>query len=241
MRKGIYLILSAVCIVSCNRFDRGLNMRVTNNELSWTNGSVVFRTDMDSKQKNQNSPAFQISVKSEKGKLIPFPVDTCAIGYGASCPMGTSGFYKPDKGLAQAEVLIQTDERMVLHLRYNPWNIFDTPITLDKQVSMFRDSPIISVIDFYDGSFELLNIAAGMTTAFEGKVKEITDGYSIQYLNHGITGIIVMPHAEQKTINETLGTVLLKKGVSGKEPLRYYIGISDKGEDYLLEELAKIL
>ena len=57
----------------------------------------------------------------------------------------------------------------------------------------------------------------------------------------GISSIIVMPGVEELSTNETFGTVLLKKAVTSNEPLRYYVGVSDKGADYLLDELNKIL
>jgi hypothetical protein len=38
-----------------------------------------------------------------------------------------------------------------------------------------------------------------------------------------------------------MNSVFVTKGVTSNEPLRYYVGLSDKGMDYLLEELDKIL
>ena len=42
-------------------------------------------------------------------------------------------------------------------------------------------------------------------------------------------------------VDETFKTVLLRKAVTNDEPVRYYIGLSDKGMDYLLEEVANFL
>ena len=98
----------------------------------------------------------------------------------------------------------------------------------------------MAVIDYYEGEFELLNIAAGMTTAITGTVKELDNGYSIEYPS-GIGSIIIMPQAEEKVFNGSFDRVMLKKAVSSGEPLRYYVGLSDKGIEYLLEELDKIL
>ena len=50
-----------------------------------------------------------------------------------------------------------------------------------------------------------------------------------------------MPELQEQTDSDIYGSVLLKKAVSSDEPLKYYVGISDKGLDYLLDELAKII
>ena len=98
----------------------------------------------------------------------------------------------------------------------------------------------MEVIDFYEGAFEMLNVAAGVTTAGKGTVEELGNGYAIEYPN-GATSIIIMPEMEEKNYNEDLSSVFVTKGVVPDEPLRYYVGISDKGKEYLLEELDKIL
>ena len=116
----------------------------------------------------------------------------------------------------------------------------DVPVYFDKQITLFRESPIIAVIDYYVGAFELLNVAAGVATVQDCLVEELENGYVIEYPN-GVTSIIVMPHMEEKSLNDTLGSVFVTKGVTSDQPLRYYVGLSDKGKEYLLEELDKIL
>lgn len=229
--------MATLFIAGCSQSK--LEMKVSKNYVSWQNGTIQYRTYTHSEGVHFNGPAFEVFLKKADGKKIHMPIDAYALGYGGSAPMGELGFYKPQK-LAKAEILTKTDDKMVIHLSYEPWKIFDEHITLDKQITIYSNSPIISVIDYYTGHFELLNIATGMTTAFVGTVKEIKDGYSIEY-PYGVTSVIVMPDAQERSVNESLGTVLLKKGVINDEPRRYYIGISDKGEGFLLDELDKIL
>ena len=50
-----------------------------------------------------------------------------------------------------------------------------------------------------------------------------------------------MPQSDEKTVDDTFMQVLTGKKVTDNEPLRYYICISDKGEEYLLEKIANIL
>ena len=237
MKKILYLLMAALLLPGCS--NSKLEMKVSKNYVSWKNGTIQFRTYTHAEGVNFNGPAFEVILKKADGKKIHMPVDSYALGYGASSPMGELGFYKPQK-LAKAEILIKTDEMMIIHLSYEPWMIFDEPITLDKQITIYNNSPILKIIDYYTGNFELLNVATGMTTASVGTVKEIKNGFSIDY-PYGVTSVIVMPDSQEQSVNQGLGTVLLKKEVVNNEPRRYYIGISDKGETYLLDELDKIL
>lgn len=239
MRKTVYLIIVAAICVSCGQFQDRLSMKSHKDRVSWGNPTVQFSTDRKSEGIHYNAPAFEACVKCEDGKTVHMPVDKYALGYGGSCPMGEAGFYKPSS-LAQAEILSQTQDKLVLHLSYEPWTIYGETIILDKQVTISLDSPVLSVIDYYTGTFKMLNIAAGMTTSGNGTVQDTDKGYTIQYPT-GITSMIIMPDADELTVDETFKTVLLKKAVTNDEPVRYYIGLSDKGMDYLLDELAKFL
>ena len=246
MKKILCLLITAAFLAGCGHSRDKLGMNTGRDYVSWTNGTVKFSTYRFSDGIGKNVPAFEVFLNYQDGRNIHMPIDALALGYGASSPMGELGFYKPEK-LSDAEILLQTDEKLVLHLKYDPWTIYGEQITLDKQITVYRDSPILSVIDYYTGLFELLNIAAGMYTAYTGTVTDIENGYAVEYFNEtgqepfSVSSVIVMPDTEEKTTNETFGTVLLKKGVTSNEALRYYIGISDKGVDYLLDELDKIL
>ena len=239
MKRALFFLLLAVTLGGCTpRTEFG--MKVRRNEVAWNNGLLEFRTDMDSKGKRDDNPAFRAYVRNKEGKTIQMPADTEGLGYGASCPMGTSGLYKPGNGISGAEILLQTQERLIIHLRYDNWEILDAPISLDKQITLFHDSPIMAVIDYYAGDFELLNVAAGLTTADTGKIREIDNGYAVEYPD-GITGIIVMPEADEKTNSRMTGNVMLRKGVGQEQVLRYYAGLSGQGLDYLLDKLAEVL
>lgn len=246
MKKVLCLLITAAFMAGCGHFQDKLGMKTGKDHVSWTNGTLQFSTYTHSGDISNNIPAFEVFLKYQDGRNIHMPIDIYALGYGASSPMGELGFYKPEK-LADAEILLQTDEKMVLHLKYDPWTIYGEQIILDKQITIYKDSPILSVIDYYTGLFELLNIAAGMTTSFTGTVKDIENGYAVEYFHEAgnepyrVSSVIVMPDVEEKNTDETFGTVLLKKGVTSNEALHYYIGLSDKGVDYLLEELDKFL
>ena len=239
MKRFLIMLLAAATLTGCSKIGNGFRFRIRDNSVSWTNGTVMFRTDMDSKGKRDDNLAFQAYIKTERGRTIRMP-GTDILGYGASCPMGTSGLYKNMNGYSLAEILTQSDDRMVIHLHHDPWEMFDEEISFDKQITLFRDSPIMSVIDYYEGIFELLNIAAGLTASDADTVQELEKGYAIEYSN-GVTAILIMPEMEKKNNSPLVNSVFVSKGVTNNEPLRYYLGISDKGVDYLLEELDKIL
>lgn len=240
MKRILLLLLTTFILADCSDRDKGFGLKVSKNLISWTNGSVRFEAEKKTSGKRNPNPAFQLYIRDQHGKEIQMPFDTYALGYGASCPMGNSGLYKPEHGISNAEILIQTPDQMVIHLEYDPWIIVDQSITLNKQITLFRDSPIMKVIDYYDGIFELLNIAAGLSSASTGNIKEIDEGFAIEY-PHGVTATIIMPGVEEKTKTDAIGSVFVRKAISSGEPLRYYVGISDKGLDYLLDELDKIL
>lgn len=246
MKKILFLCISALLLTGCNSAQHKLALKKNKDYVSWENPSLTFCTYTHSEGVKFNVPAFEVFIKTGNNSNLHMPIDSYAMGYGASCPMGDLGFYKPEK-LADAEILSQTEEKMVIHLSYKPWIIYGEQIILDKQITILKDSPIMTVIDYYSGQFDLLNIAAGMTTAYNGSATKLDNGYKVEYFTgnenvpQGISSIIVMPGVEELSTNETFGTVLLKKAVTSNEPLRYYVGVSDKGADYLLDELNKIL
>ena len=240
MKKTLLILVVATILTDCNDVGKDFNLKISKDEITWMNGTIRFQTEGKKDSPQKHNPAFQAYVKFQDGHTILMPADTYSLGYGASCPMGTSGLYKPEQGFSEAEILIQTDDKMVIHLHHDPWMIHNQPITLDKQITLFRDSPIMAVIDYYEGIFELLNIAVGLTTANVGTVKELDNGFAVAF-PFGITAIIVMPDVQGKTINNSLGSTFINKAIASGEPLRYYVGLSDKGEDFLLEELSKIL
>ena len=233
MRKILLLFVTAVTLAGCTHNLKFF--KASPEEVIWKNDFVKFRTDKD----KGNRIAFDAFVTPSNGKTIEMPSDTVALGYGASSPIGDLGFYKPDKGASMAEVLSLTDQEIVLHLHYDSWDIYDAPVTLDKQITLKGDNPVMKVIDYYTGAFELLNVAAGVTLAGAGTVHEIDNGFSIRYPS-GITALICMPDADECFVRDSLGTVLVRKAVRSDEPLRYYVGLSDKGESYLLEQLDNL-
>lgn len=240
MKRTLFILISAVILAGCSDVGKGFDLKVTKNGITWMNGVIRFQAESNKQDQRKHNPAFQAYAAFQDGKTVAMPSDTYTLGFGASCPMGTSGLYKPEEGFSQAEILIQTDQQMVIHLHHDPWVIIDQPVTLDKQITLFRDSPIMAVIDYYEGRFELLNIAAGLTFGNAKKIEELENGFAVEYHN-GMTAVLVMPTANEKTINRSLGSVFTKKSVESGEPLRYYVGISDKGKEFLLEELTRIL
>lgn len=233
------LFLAVSTLFGCNRTPDGFCFKIRKDKVSWTNGIIEFQTDMNSNDKRADDLGFNAYIKCKNGRTVQMP-GSDILGYGASSPLGSSGLYKDKDGYSKAEIMMQTDDRMAIHLHHDQWELYEVPVSFDKQITLFRDSPIMAVIDYYEGPFELLNVAAGVSTAHEGKVEELENGYAIEYPN-GITSIIIMPEMEQKTYDETSGSVFVTRNVVPDEPLRYYVGLSDKGKDYLLEELDKIL
>lgn len=240
MKRILILVLAASTLMGCSNVGRGFKLQVRNRTISWMNGTVGFRTGLDSKGKKVDYPGFEAFIRCSNGRTIQMPADEYSLGYGASFPMGTSGMYAPMNGYSKAELLIGTHDRMVIHLQHEPMTIFNVDISLDKQITLFKDSPIMAVTDFYMGEFELLNIAAELSGAQDGTVRELDKGYAVEYPN-GVTAIIIMPELEQKRYKDLQGRVFVSKGIGRGEPLNYYVGISDKGQEYLLDELDKIL
>lgn len=237
MKKILTVLLATILLTGCkNNVGNGFDMRIHHNKVSWMNGVIGFQTDLSSNGKTQDNLAFSAYLKCRDGRTIQMP-GTDVLGYGASSPMGKSGIYKDKDGYSQAEVLSLTDERMVIHLKHKAWNIHDEEVSFDKQITLFRDSPIMEVIDYYNGLFELLNVAAGALCA-DADVTWTDDKYVITYPD-GLTAILYMPDQENNTM--LFGSALVSKGITPDEPLRYYVGFSDKGAEYLLEELDKIL
>lgn len=239
MKKLLILFLAVSTLVGCNQTNNGFRFQIRKDKVSWANGIIEFRTDMNSNGKRQDNLGFTAYVKCGNGRSIQMP-GTDILGYGASSPLGESGLYKNKDGYSKAEIMTQTVDRMVIHLQHDPWDLYDVPVSFDKQITLFRDSPIMEVIDYYTGAFDLLNVAAGINTAGSTAVNELEKGYAIEYPN-GVTAIVIMPLLEEKILNEESGSVFVSKGVTNDEPLRYYVGLSDKGKEYLLEELDKIL
>ncbi len=239
MKKILVLLTAAIILAGCAEITIGLKM--TKEEVLWKNDILEFSTPRLAYQGSlDHNPGFKVKVNYSNGRNIIMPIDALGLGYGASCPKGTMGLYKPENGIDKAEILDLTENRMVIHIGYKSWNIQDVAVTLDKQITMYKDTPFMSVIDYYTGQFDTLNVVAGLTTAGVGTVKELKNGFTIEY-PYGVTAVIVMPQADEKTVDETFMQVITGRKVTDNEPLRYYIGISDKGEDYLLEKIANIL
>lgn len=236
MKKILILLLTTALLTGCSHTGKGFAFRIRNNKVSWMNGVIGFQTDLKSDSGKQDNPAFRAYLKCENGRTKELP-GSDVLGYGASSPMGLSGIYKDNNGYSLAEVLARTDDRMIIHLHHEPWDIHDEAVSFDKQITLFRGSPVMEVIDYYNGLFELLNVAAGALCA-DADVTWTDDKYVITYPD-GLTAILYMPDQENNTM--LYGSALVSKGVTPDEPLRYYVGFSDKGAEYLLEELDKIL
>lgn len=240
MKKILYIMLMAASLSGCDGTGDEFGMNIRKDRISWNNSKLEFSTDMNPERGKDYNNSFRVSVLTKEGKTIRMPADMSGLGYGASCPMGTSGLYKPENGIASAEILQQTQERIIIHLKYNKWEILDAPVMLDKQITLFHDSPVMAVIDYYDGEFELLNVAAGLTSACALEISGTENGYILTYPDN-ITGIIVMPDADEITREREPDNVLLRKEIENGQVIHYYVGLSDRGKDYLLEKLAEIL
>ncbi len=239
MKRFFLLILALPTLLGCSQVGNGFKFQVRNGRVSWMNGTIGFRTDMNSDGKRQDNLGFTAFIKGKNGRTIQMP-GTDILGYGASSPLGASGLYKDNDGYSKAEIMMRTDDRMIIHLHHDPWELFDTPVSFDKQITLFHDSPIMAVIDYYKGDFDLLNVAAGIETEGSETIQELENGYAITYRD-GQTALIIMPDAEEKKRYEAMGSVFVTKGITSDEPLRYFIGLSDRGMDYLLERLSEIL
>lgn len=239
MKKILNVTVFLLLFCSCGNNNGSPDLKVTKKTAVWKNSLIEFRTDRDSNGKRNDLPTFQVAVNIN-GKMTGLKQDNTALGYGASAPQGTSGLYASPKGFSSVQLLSRTPDRMDIHLGYDKWYVLDTQVALDKQVSIFNNNPVIKVIDFYSGDFDLLNVSAGMPIGYNGSVSETDNGYIIKYSN-GVTAVIVMPNVEQMVVEKGSGNVFLKKEIAADEPLYYYIGFSDQGSDYLLEQLAKIM
>lgn len=239
MRKILVLLTAAITLIGCAEPTMGL--KTDKEQVVWKNNLLEFSTPRGAYDGNSElNPGFKVKVTYSDGHYINMPIDTLGLGYGASCPKGATGFYKPENGIDKAEILDLTENRIVIRIGYKSWDIQDVPVTLDKQITLYKDIPFMSVIDYYTGKFDTLNVVAGLTTAGVGEVKELKNGFSIEY-PYGVTAVIIMPQADEKIIDNDFKQAVTGRKVTDNEPLRYYVGISDKGEEYLLEKIANIL
>lgn len=242
MRYKLVILLASVLLTGCYELNKGLGMKVSNNEVCWKNSVMEFRTTLKpaDQAKKYNPPAIDAYLTNNEGKHIHMPIDIMGLGYGASSPIKARiVLNKPDNGIKNAELLMLTKDKMVTHIEYEPWVIQDEEITLDKQITLYKESPIMSVIDYYKGEFELINVAAGLTTCMTGTISELENGYAVEYPN-GVTAIIVAADSVKKSNSSLYHNGLLQKQLANDEPFRYWVGISGRGRDYLLEELAKL-
>jgi len=236
----IAIAAAALLAVSCKPKSPAweVNATLQDGVFTWSNDIVSYSVNVQDPL-SQGRPTCGISakVKDQEGNMHTLESDQF-LGYGASAPVGISGFYLPERPCRNAEVIRRTPDQIIIHLAYDGWQIDEAQITLDKQITLSVGSPIMKVIDYYNGPFEKLNVAIGLPA--ENIFSQTSTGSSIISSDaNGITTILSMPQADSKPI-ESAGHMLLRHEVSGGEALYYYVGISADGPDLFLEEIDNL-
>lgn len=239
MKAGniITLIAAALIAVSCKPKVPvwEVNATLEDGIFTWSNDVVSYSVFVQD-PRNDGKPVCGISAKvnDSEGHEISLASGQ-DLGYGASAPMGISGFYLPDRPCKTAEVVMRTPDQIIIHLGYDVWKIDEAEITLDKQITLTAGSAVMKVIDYYNGPFEKLNIAVGIS---EDKAlsKMVNDHSMICADSNGYTTLVAMPESSSKAESRN-GYLLMQHEVTAGEPLYYYIGVSGTGPDSFLDIL----
>lgn len=200
---------------------------------SWGNDVVKYSVYVQDPL-NDGRPTCGISaeVKGSQGEKILLESNSL-LGYGASAPAGTSGFYLPDRPCRTAEVLMRSPEQIIIHLGYDSWMVDEAEITLDKQITLTAGSPIMKVIDCWNGPFEKLNVAIGLPSA--NMYSTLTDEHlMICSFDSCRSALMLMPESDSRP-QSVSDHLLLKRAVAPGESLYYYVGVTASNPDQFME------
>lgn len=151
----------------------------------WENNLVCYRAYGPALEGNPTSPGFDLWVKLP-GKLVAdewykgamengdyyhhdhggkdcYKV-AVSLGAGASAPLVDGKLVYPDHNYKSWEILSETDDRVVFVLSYGPWPLGEGNISLEKKITVEKDSYFCKAEDTYSGDFDSVTIAAGIFT-----------------------------------------------------------------------------
>jgi len=225
MKRGILIVGLCLLLAACGNSSReqfSINIRVKKNSFSWRNSCVTFQAGTD-------MPAFRAWVTGDKKAS---KADVYGLGFGASAPMGIEGLYYPS-GYSSAELLMRTPEMATLVIHYPEWEVQDVLVQLDKQITIYRDCPVIQVIDFYSGGFDALNVAAGLP--LKGYRADAGERSITVTATDGTTASIYMPEADETRAEGPDGHAVIRHMIRRGEPLYYYIGVGRESPERLLQ------
>lgn len=242
MKRTLLLAAMAVIAVSCrNRATDKADWEITvdemENSFSFQNSLAGYSMSLQQQEETLTSMGFNVWLagrEEEEGSSIGF--DGMCLGVGGSAPLGTSGFYFPEKIDRKFQLLMHSPDRAVMAVFYPKTDILGTEVSLDKQITMTAGSPFIQVIDHWDGVFEGLNVVAGAvcgdtaTVSSQGRVLQVT------YAND-LNVVIVMPEADRYAADGEAGHAYLGQTVTPGTGMYYYVGLFD-GDDASISHLT---
>lgn len=239
-RTIITLVSAALLMLSCKPKVPiwEVSAKLENGIFSWSNDIVEYSVYVQDPA-NDGRPKCGISakVRNQEGNLIELASDSL-LGYGASAPVGTSGIYLPDRPCSTAEVLMRTPDQITVHLAYDIWKIDEAEITLDKQITLTAGSPVMKVIDCWNGPFEKLNVAIGMPSS--QVYSRLTSDHTVLFSDsNGTTSILSMPESNGN-VHQIAGYLMLRHEVASGEALYYYAGVSADGPDKFLDMMDNL-
>ncbi len=151
----------------------------------WENNLVCYRAYGPALEGNPTSPGFDLWVKLP-GKLVAdewykgalqdadyyhhdhggkdcYKV-AVSLGAGASAPLVDGKLVYPDHNYRSWEILSESDDQVVFVLRYDAWPLGEGSISLDKKITVDKDTYFCKAEDTYSGDFDSVTVAAGIFT-----------------------------------------------------------------------------
>lgn len=221
----------------------------------WENNLVCYRAYGKALEGNPTSPGFDIWVKlpgalvandwykeaqkdenyyhHDHGGKDCYKVSV-SLGGGASAPYVDGRLCYPVTNYRSWEIVSESDDEISFILHYPAWDVNGVQVSLDKKITVTKDSYFCTAEDVYNGDFESLTIAAGVFIHEEGysfvsddrfAVWEHASDQSVEP-EDGMLGVAVyMPYADEvKKLEGEKPHIVALKTVKPGESLTYHFG-----------------
>gem|GEM_PF-4597054 len=112
--------------------------------------------------------------------------DGDGFGYGGSAVLWNDSLYFPESSVGAPQLLMRSDNRIVAGVSYSDIKTDrNTWFRVDRQVTVFKGQPYVTVIDAFSGNFADLMVLVGVDTDYTGGD---LSGWSSAYSRAEITG-----------------------------------------------------
>lgn len=232
MREILSVLLAVVLTASCHSGNKGglTGFAVTENgDFVWENDAVCYSVK-GSADKAAVSPGIDMFCKNggtmvtRSRKAMRGVNSICrGLGIGGSAVMADTGLVFPPENYSSVDILRHTPDELTFVLHYNGWKLDrQREVRLDKQITVKAGSSLCKVVDYYNGYFDDITIAAGVELAdtggapFGGKdfVAANVNGQKVAVLSSDSCTVYTEPVSNH---------VLISRSVYPDEPFTYYI------------------